>query len=75
MPSLKSEQEAPGFSSLLGIHRLNLMVLDFDDIMCRLLGADLQYFTHQNIFSQVNAVARFWPQFSAKLWNDAQPEK
>ena len=44
-------------------------------ICCRLLGADLQYFTHENAFSQVNAVARFWPQFSAKLWNDAQPEK
>ena len=61
MPSLKSEQEAPGFSSLLGNLRLNLMVLDFDDIV--------------SVFSQVNAVARFWPQFSARLWNDAQPEK
>ena len=34
-----------------------------------LTWADLQYFTHENAFSQVNAVARFWPQFSAKLWN------
>ena len=38
MPSLKSEQEAPDFSSLLEFHRLNLMVLDFDDILSAIKG-------------------------------------
>ena len=33
MPSLKSEQESPGFSSLLGILRLSLRVLDFEHLM------------------------------------------